>query len=1064
MKPIKLIMSAFGPYGDRVTEIDFTKFEEKGLFLIAGDTGAGKTTIFDAICFALYGKTSGSYRDTKNLRSEYASEKTESYVDFYFSHQGKKYHIKRWPSYEKINRNGKRTTEAERVEFTYEDGNVVVGSRNVDGMKDNPGVVKELLRIDDKQFMQIAMIAQGEFFSLLNAKTDQRTEILRTIFRTGGYKSLEFRLKERMDAAEAKQTALEGSVLQYFSDAVSDQTNPEDPLTKLKKQVSESRFVWNMDEMTDVLKRVIEEDQLLLEEKGKELTQFDEKLDLTKKELVLLKSNNELLERKKQLEVIEKELKEQAEDMKALAESMTRQTLATRVIGPVFYDSLQKEARERETVFQIATTSKELEKAKSTVKKRKEELEKAQLLESEKEKAQVLVSRIEAEKEQYVKKAEIAKTIRKQAIQKEKLDQQWDTKVSEQETLEKRKKELSEVIQANEKKPEEALQLQRQLEQMTMLEEQLTRFLGERKELWNRKKETLTKRQEEYQSIRTRYEKALQDSLHAERVLENCRAGILAQNLTEGDPCPVCGSTHHPMKAALPKESVSEEELKKKKEIENARQAEKNEALTKVEAEKSALMEFEKQFLQELEECLKETGKEQEDVDLQEQIARLLQVAKQSCEEIQIQRKEQDARLKECQKDCLLLQKAKTEFDHAVNLKTKELQEQKEEILTMIRTIEKELVSLSVEQKALEGLMYADYETAIAEEMKMKQRIQKITEMMEQALAEKQKAEKEEAKLQASLENFMQVNEKQKEECSKARSELENLLQKYQYDSVEEMRKDLSTEEEIAEKDRKLKEYEMQVHTNQMQLKQACLDAKGKEWKDPATVEKQVSLLLEEVTKGREVVSQIQYRQKINTEKRQQIEKKKPELLKIHNEFTMCSRLYALVKGQTRNGKITLEQYVQAAGFDGIIKAANRRLFPMSEGQFELYRQEDSLSKKSNTFLDLEVLDHYTGHRRPVGNLSGGESFKASLSLALGLSDTVSNHLGGVQMDALFVDEGFGTLDRKSIQNAMEILLTLSGTSKLVGIISHREELVENIPQQICVRKTKNGSEIEENT
>ena len=155
-----------------------------------------------------------------------------------------------------------------------------------------------------------------------------------------------------------------------------------------------------------------------------------------------------------------------------------------------------------------------------------------------------------------------------------------------------------------------------------------------------------------------------------------------------------------------------------------------------------------------------------------------------------------------------------------------------------------------------------------------------------------------------------------------------------------------------------------------------------------------------------------------------------------------------------------MEQYLQAAGFDGIIAAANRRMLPMSDGQYELYRQKDSLGKQSNNFLDLEVLDNYTGHRRPVGNLSGGESFKASLSLALGLSDTVSSNLGGVQMDALFVDEGFGTLDRKSLDNAMEILINLTGSNKLVGIISHREELIENIPQQIKVKKTKAGSQI----
>ncbi len=178
-------------------------------------------------------------------------------------------------------------------------------------------------------------------------------------------------------------------------------------------------------------------------------------------------------------------------------------------------------------------------------------------------------------------------------------------------------------------------------------------------------------------------------------------------------------------------------------------------------------------------------------------------------------------------------------------------------------------------------------------------------------------------------------------------------------------------------------------------------------------------------------------------------------------ECTIAARLYNLVKGQTGNGKITLEQFIQAERFDRIIRAANKRLLPMSDGQYELYRQEDSIGKRSNTFLDLEVLDNYTGHRRPVGNLSGGESFKASLSLALGLSDMVSSSLGGIQMDALFIDEGFGTLDRKSIDNAMEILLNLSGSNKLVGIISHREELMESIPQQIYVTKEKDGSRIE---
>jgi exonuclease SbcC len=214
------------------------------------------------------------------------------------------------------------------------------------------------------------------------------------------------------------------------------------------------------------------------------------------------------------------------------------------------------------------------------------------------------------------------------------------------------------------------------------------------------------------------------------------------------------------------------------------------------------------------------------------------------------------------------------------------------------------------------------------------------------------------------------------------------------------------------------------------------------------------------VAELRKALNVVEHRLLDNRDRQANIISRRAELEHARKEYAICQRLYNLVKGQTGNGRITLEQYIQAAGFDGILKAANRRLLPMSNGQFELYRQEDAPGKKSNTFLDLEVQDNYSGHRRPVGNLSGGESFQASLSLALGLSDTISSNLGGIQMDALFVDEGFGTLDRKSMESAMDILTGLSGSRKLVGIISHREELMETIPQQIRVQKTRDGSQI----
>ena len=268
------------------------------------------------------------------------------------------------------------------------------------------------------------------------------------------------------------------------------------------------------------------------------------------------------------------------------------------------------------------------------------------------------------------------------------------------------------------------------------------------------------------------------------------------------------------------------------------------------------------------------------------------------------------------------------------------------------------------------------------------------------------------------------------------------------------------SEKEITASEKVINEYKQKAETNKVRLAEAEKEAEGRERIDVEALEN-VSLEQDKCVKEiSDHVNAIEYRIRINREKRDNISGQRVKYEEASHQNAVHTRLYNLVKGQTGNGKITLEQYIQASGFDGIIAAANRRLKPMSDGQYELYRQEDSLGKRSNTFLNLEVLDNYTGHRRPVGNLSGGESFKASLSLALGLSDTVSSNLGGIQMDALFVDEGFGTLDRKSIENAMDILVNLSGANKLVGIISHREELMENIPQQIRVTKTKNGSTI----
>ena len=294
---------------------------------------------------------------------------------------------------------------------------------------------------------------------------------------------------------------------------------------------------------------------------------------------------------------------------------------------------------------------------------------------------------------------------------------------------------------------------------------------------------------------------------------------------------------------------------------------------------------------------------------------------------------------------------------------------------------------------------------------------------------------------------------------------LDEKLSACQFASVEEMQAQVATDAEIHAEEKKLTDYDKkvtEVTARLAQLEQEQ-DARHRTTVDLEQLQQAYTGKRTQVETLRTALQSVMFRIQNNREKQQNIRVQQTAYEKAKQENDTSYRLYHLVSGQTGNGRITFEQYIQAAGFDSILQAANRHLLPMSDNQFQLYRQTNSVGKQTNTFLDLEVLDISTGKRRPVGNLSGGESFKASLSLALGLSDTIAENRGGIQMDALFVDEGFGTLDSKSLEETKDALLSMSGENKLVGIISHRDELMD-IPQKLRVTKGRGGSRIQMET
>ena len=410
--------------------------------------------------------------------------------------------------------------------------------------------------------------------------------------------------------------------------------------------------------------------------------------------------------------------------------------------------------------------------------------------------------------------------------------------------------------------------------------------------------------------------------------------------------------------------------------------------------------------------------------------------------------------------NCRTLRKAQEALEKAQGSETAALNEKKQIMADRVRVNETETAKASAALHALEELRFADWESAEKAKRTAEAAARAITDSIAAARTGKENADKTVNAITGSLQALGKTLESLKAEEEKLREEFGRILEEQHFRSEEEMLAYVVPESAIEASEAQINRYAQDTAANAAQLKQAEAEAEGKTTVDEAALGQILEEKRLQVKALRDHVNRISFRIASNREKRDGMAACSDALEKARREYSICARLYNLVKGQTGNGKITLEQYIQAAGFDGIIRAANRRLLPMSDQQYELLRQEDSLGKRSNTFLDLEVQDNYTGRRRPVGNLSGGESFKASLSLALGLSDTVSSNLGGIQMDALFVDEGFGTLDRRSIENAMEILLHLSGSGKLIGVISHREELIESIPQQIRVSKTREGSRI----
>lgn len=1079
MKPTKLVMQAFGAYAEQ-TEIDFTQFEEKGLFLICGDTGAGKTTIFDAISYALYGEASGSYRDTKNLKSEYVDKKVESFVDFYFTHQGKDYHVCRKPSFKYTNRNGKPDEQAEKVIFYQPDGTTLEGAKNVDGTKEKPGAIPQLLNMDAGQFMQVAMIAQGEFWKLLNAKTNERTEILRTIFQTDAYKKLELKLKNRMDVSFAARKEKEQSISQSFrevkvepaeiSEGISGiltedlaEDSEEHPrsvvqrICDLQEKLQDSKSVWNIEEMLTLLQAIIGEDTEKAKQKETVLVQAEEELQKLQGTLVSAKDNNAILERYART----KEEREVLESQKGLFEErriqLDRTKQATYKVKPE-YDAWSAKEHEWERTKQLITDGAQtLADCQTRAGMADAKVKETEALRPEAEQCQKIVDKVREEEPRYKEREMLQHELGQIQLQLATQEQQEVELGTAEQTLQKRIGELQEQQAVWKEEPQQLAQAQAAHDKLLDSQKKTESIAKNLIPAWRRKQQELEEAQREYRKNQDAYESVKEAFTHADRLYRANLVGILASDLAEGDPCPVCGATHHEKLATLVEASVTAEQCKELKAVEEKKLDAFNQATASASSLRAVVQAKELQLKEQIRGCMTPAfiggveALEELLVIFERQRAKLVDAVAQSRE-----------RLDTLQQNCEKLREVEAMLARAQGTEMARLAEQRKSLVEERQSLIAKQAASQATLAALQTLSYPDWEAAMQAGNHALARVTEIQTALDTAAKEKKSADEAVARVQASIATQKQALEQQKSDAQMLKQRLNEKLTACQFASVEEMQAQVATDAEIHAEETKLADYDKKVtevaaRLSQLEQEQ---DARHRTLVDLEQLQQEHTSKRVQVETLRTALQAITFRIQNNCEKQQNIRAQQVAYEKAKKENDTSYRLYTLVSGQTRNGKITFEQYIQAAGFDSILQAANRHLLPMSDNQFQLYRQTNAVGKQTNTFLDLEVLDISTGKRRPVGNLSGGESFKASLSLALGLSDTIAENRGGIQMDALFVDEGFGTLDSKSLEETKDALLSMSGENKLVGIISHRDELMD-IPQKLRVTKGRGGSRIQ---
>lgn len=926
MKPQKLVLSAFGPYADR-TEIDFTRLPENGLFLITGDTGAGKTTIFDAIAFALYGEASGSSRDASMFRSKYAEPATETFVEFTFLYRGECYLVRRNPEYDRPKTRGSgMTRQKAEAELHYPDGRLVTKTKNV------TTAVTELLGMDKAQFSQIAMIAQGDFRELLLADTKKRSEIFRRIFRTDVYQKLQERLKKEF--SERNQAYTEGRrAIRQILGGIS--CRAEHPCAEELELLKQEKVPYDPKAAEELIRLFVKEDEERIFELSELLKNIQAEIDERNRRIG---SGEEAEAAGKKLLIFKEQLAEEQKKYEERKESYQREKGREKERNALLVQ-LEQENQERLKLVELRRLENRI---------RKKQAERAEA-EAEQKECALRLQKAKQEEERIKERLQALADVREQFV---KLEQRFHEVDGQKKAVEELSKCYAELCHAKE----------------------------ERKEAQN----AYLQEQQKYEVLETQLrgmEKAFLDG----------QAGILAKDLQKGKKCPVCGSLCHPSPAKPLMHVPDKQELdQKKKELARAEKSrnQKNSAAAKWHGTVET--------------------------------------------------------------------KGRTVRDMAHNVLGEQPGDEWEKNLA-------ESISVRIESLEQERRGLIDEGKLVKKGMQEKEGLEKSQPDIEK---KKNLAEKGQQEARLSLARLTEQQEAAKQEYSRRQKEVKYATEEEAEEAfriLQEKKKKLDSAWERAEAEfirceKNIRMYEGSISSLEEQAAKAKnLDLEQEKEKQAAAAEKKAGFEQER--------EQVSSRRTINAQALQSLTQQNRRLLETEREWSLVKSLSETALGTiSGKNKIMLETYIQMSYFERILARANVRFMVMSSGQYELKRRQEADNQKSQAGLELNVVDHYNGTERDVRTLSGGESFMASLSLALGLSDEIQVLAGGIQLDAMFVDEGFGSLDEETLNTALRVLNGLGEGCRMTGIISHVGALKERIGNQIVVTKAPHGgSEISVN-